>query len=152
MTKLVQPYFSLMAKNDKKRIASEFLKPNIECSYVRIVLATDAYGLRIDNPDIRWVVQWLLPPTMSALYQRLGRGMRCGRGSANYILLYPAWYIGSCARNDSVRGIKKTELERRKRWHLVYINSLVLHLPFGKLGYCISRTKRTVAILLRLSR
>src|SRR4029077_17535297 len=73
--KWVQPYFSIMAKDDKRRISQEFAKLDEDCSSCRIIIATDAYGLGIDNPDIRRVVQWLLPPTMSALYQRMGRAI-----------------------------------------------------------------------------
>ena len=104
--KLVQPYFAIMAKSDKQRISREFAKLDEDCSSCRIILATDAYGLGIDNPDVR-VVQWLLPPSMSALYQRMGRAMRCGRGRAVYTLLYPAWCIGSISDCPGSRGNKK---------------------------------------------
>ena len=85
--KWVQPYFAIMAKSDKQRISREFAKLDEDCSSCRIIIATDAYGLGIDNPDVHRVVQWLLPPSMSALYQRMGRTMRCGRGRVVYTLL-----------------------------------------------------------------
>jgi helicase-like protein len=113
--KWVQPYFSIMAKGDKQRISQEFAKLDEDCSSCRIIIATDAYGLGIDNPDVRRVVQWLLPPTMSALYQRMGRAMRCGRGSAVYTLLHPAWCIGSISECPGSRGNKKKDIEKRQK-------------------------------------
>jgi Helicase conserved C-terminal domain len=107
--KWVQPYFSIMAKDDKRRISQEFAKLDEDCSSCRNIIATDAYGLGIDNPDVRRVVQWLLPPTMSALYQRMGRAMECGRGSAVYTLLYPAWCIGCISGCPESRGNKKKD-------------------------------------------
>jgi superfamily II DNA helicase RecQ len=50
--KWVQPYFSIMAKSDKQRISQEFAKLDEDCLSCRIIIATDAYGLGIDNPDV----------------------------------------------------------------------------------------------------
>src|SRR6267378_5413059 len=104
-----------MAKSDKQRISREFAKLDEDCSSCRIIIATDAYGLGIDNPDVHRVVQWLLPPSMSALYQRMGRAMKCGRGRAVYTLLYPAWCIGSISDCPGSRGNKKKDIEKRQK-------------------------------------
>ena len=69
-TKWIQPYFSAMSKLDKNRIAADFEKPSAEAP-VRMIFATDAYGLGIDNPDVNRVVQWLLPPNMSSLFTNI---------------------------------------------------------------------------------
>ena len=84
----VRAMHSLQAENTKLETAALFGQISSECLLCRIVLATDAYGLGVDNPDVEIVVQWLIPPDMSALNQRAGRAMRSGEKSAFFILLH----------------------------------------------------------------
>ena len=86
----VAPFFSDIATQDKERIAARFEMPSNKCKFPRILIAKDAYGLGIDNPDVMRVTQWLLPSSMAKLYQRVGRVLRCGRGQAHFILLHPS--------------------------------------------------------------
>lgn len=90
----VAPYFSDMADSDKRKIDVDFRRRHNECSSPRIILTTDAYGLGVDNPDVKLVVQWLLPQSIQRLYQRMGRAMRCGSGKATFILMYQPWCEG----------------------------------------------------------
>jgi hypothetical protein len=76
----VKTYFASMDNLTKRRIAEEFSKPNNQTdrgfSTVRIVLATSAYGMGINNPDVWRVVIWLAPVTAADWQQRAGRAMR----------------------------------------------------------------------------
>ena len=69
----VQAYHSELAESDKRRISTEFEKPDTESildsSMHRIIIATDAMGMGIDNPDILLIIQWGVPPDMRALIQ-----------------------------------------------------------------------------------
>ena len=67
----IQPYYSEMAEHDKHQISLEFSKPGCESS-IRIILATDAMGMGVDNPDIVQVVQYGLTKSMCSLNQRAG--------------------------------------------------------------------------------
>lgn len=52
----IRPYYSTMSDWNKDLIANAFLQlgdENIECI---ILVATDAYGIGIDNPDIKLVI------------------------------------------------------------------------------------------------
>ena len=50
------PFFSDMATTDKTRVAAAFRESASERTGPTILIATDAYGLGIDNPDIERVV------------------------------------------------------------------------------------------------
>ncbi|HET9751816.1 MAG TPA: RecQ family zinc-binding domain-containing protein, partial [Myxococcales bacterium] len=54
---------------------------------LRVVVATNAFGLGIDKPDIRFVVHWNFPGSVEAWYQEAGRAGRDGK-PARVTLLY----------------------------------------------------------------
>jgi superfamily II DNA helicase RecQ len=89
----VVAYHSELAEDDKKRITDEFTKPdglNIAyCSQHRIIYATDAMGMGVDNPDVAVVVQWKIPSGLSALWQRAGRAARAPDRRGRLIWLLP---------------------------------------------------------------
>lgn len=68
----------------------EQAQATFEAESSRVVVATNAFGMGIDKPDVRVVVHLSLPDSPEAYYQEVGRAGRDGLPAAGVLLWDPA--------------------------------------------------------------
>jgi len=76
------PYHAGLAPAARHAVLRQFLSDELG-----VVVATCAFGMGIDKPNVRLVVHWTLPATPEAYYQEAGRAGRDG-GFARCVLLH----------------------------------------------------------------
>src|SRR5882672_8399585 len=78
------PYHAGLSPSIRRRVLRAFL-----ADQVHVIVATSAFGMGIDKPDVRQVLHWGPSPTLEAYYQEAGRAGRDGQRSECLVLWRP---------------------------------------------------------------
>lgn len=80
---------------------------------VKVVVATGAFGMGVDIPDVRGVVHFLLPESLEQYYQEVGRAGRDGKPSFGVLLYTP---VNSKVRRDMIEDARRSVDQVREVW------------------------------------
>jgi ATP-dependent DNA helicase RecQ len=78
----VRPYHAGLSEQQRTRNQEAFIRDDVQ-----IIVATIAFGMGINKPDVRFVIHHDMPQNIESYYQQIGRAGRDGL-QADCLLLY----------------------------------------------------------------
>ncbi|XP_006241868.1 ATP-dependent DNA helicase Q4 isoform X3 [Rattus norvegicus] len=109
---LAEAYHAGMCSQERKRVQQAFMQ-----GHLRMVVATVAFGMGLDRPDVRAVLHLGLPPSFESYVQAIGRAGRDGKPAHCHLFLHPQgedlWELSRHVHADSTDFLAVKKLVQR---------------------------------------
>ncbi|KAK6184457.1 hypothetical protein SNE40_006925 [Patella caerulea] len=107
--RIVDMFHKSLDIDTSNQILDEFKKRN---SHIRCLIATIAFGMGIQIPDVKLIVNWGAPKSLLTFWQEVGRAGRDGRQSLAVCYAYPRSFMKSNTDEDMINLISSESCYR----------------------------------------
>lgn len=109
---IAEAYHAGMSSQERRRVQQAFMR-----GHLRMVVATVAFGMGLDRPDVRAVLHLGLPPSFESYVQAIGRAGRDGKPAHCHLFMHPQgedlWELRRHAHADSTDFLAVKRLVQR---------------------------------------